>query len=62
MARANVVTYSAALSSCARHAKWEEALGLLKEMKEEGIDPNDYSYSAAMWACVNAKQPKRCGA
>ncbi|CAM9162008.1 unnamed protein product [Discosporangium mesarthrocarpum] len=57
--KANVVTYSAALSACARRHKWKEALRLLQEMQKEGIEPNDYSYSAAMWACINAQEPQR---
>ncbi|CAM9907137.1 unnamed protein product, partial [Ascophyllum nodosum] len=56
---ANVVTYSAAINACARQKRWREALGLLYEMRRDGIKPNDYSYSAAMWACVNADQGKR---
>lgn len=27
----------------------------------QGVEPNDYSFSAAMWACVNANQGKRWG-
>ncbi|CAN0288778.1 unnamed protein product, partial [Ectocarpus sp. 12 AP-2014] len=57
--KANVVTYSAAISACAKEKRWRDALALLAEMRRDGIEPNDYSFSAAMWACVNADEGKR---
>eukprot|EP00903_Cladosiphon_okamuranus_P011015 g10404.t1 len=57
--KANVVTYSAAISACAKERRWKDALSLLAEMRRDGIEPNDYSFSAAMWACVNAGEGKR---
>jgi len=30
-----------------------EALGFLKEMMEEGVEPNSFTYSSALKACAN---------
>ena len=33
--KANVVTYSAAISACAKEKRWKDALSLLAEMRRE---------------------------
>lgn len=36
--------------------RWERALELLDEMKRSGLNPDVYSYSAAISACEKDKQ------
>lgn len=39
--------YNAAVSAMAGSAKWQEALALLGEMRQEGLSPDQHTYSAA---------------
>lgn len=41
------MSYTGALGACGRAGEWEVALRLLKEMREDGVPPNAFSYSAA---------------
>jgi pentatricopeptide repeat protein len=54
MKRANVPrvtrTYEALISCAEKCGKWEEAINLLAEMKEEGIRRSTEVYNSAMWA------------
>ena len=43
--------YNAAISSCEKAAKWEEAVKLLRKMTEKGVEPNVLSYSSVISAC-----------
>ena len=45
-----VITYSAAISACAKGGKREEALGLLREMASK-VERDVITYNAAISAC-----------
>lgn len=47
----DVVSYSTAIMACSRAGNWERALGLLGEMRSEGLAPNSTTFTAAMAAC-----------
>ncbi|XP_050224253.1 pentatricopeptide repeat-containing protein At4g18520, chloroplastic [Mercurialis annua] len=49
----NVVSWTAMISGCAGLGYESEALEFLKEMMEEGVEPNEYTYSSALKACAN---------
>ena len=48
----NVITYSAAVSACAKGSRPEEALQLLREMRRSGLQPNVITYNPAISACA----------
>ena len=50
---ANVVSYSAAASACAKAGKWSQALALLREAVKT-VTPNVILYSAVIFACEKA--------
>ena len=60
MPRANftpdVVSFSSAISACAKSGRWRAALELLDEMQVAGIAPNEVSFNAAMQAVCSARQ------
>ena len=49
--RPDVVSYSTAIMACSRAGNWERALGLLQEMRSDGLAPNSTTFTAAMAAC-----------
>ena len=49
----DVVSWTAIISGCARLGQESEALEFLKEMMEEGVDPNSFTFSSALKACAN---------
>lgn len=38
---------------------WKKALDVLEDMKQNGVIPNDFTYSAAITACGNGGQWER---
>ena len=48
----DVSTYNAAMSACEKCEQWQQALGLLAEMRSVSLLPNLITYSAAISACV----------
>ena len=40
----DVISYNAAISACERDAQWEQALGLLPEMRSSRLEPTVISY------------------
>lgn len=52
------IAYNNAIWACARSKRWEEAVGLVKEMEEAGptsdIYPDHVSFGAAIHACALA--------
>ena len=51
----DVVSYSAAISTCEKGKQWEGALALLQEMVRKELTPNVVSYSSAISACEKGK-------
>jgi pentatricopeptide repeat domain-containing protein 1 len=46
----DVFHFSGAISACKKGGKWKKALELLEEMQAKGVEPNVYTYSAAISA------------
>lgn len=46
--------HSSAIKACGAEGRWEEALGLLKEMQEGGVRPNLITYTGGMYSTVDA--------
>ena len=53
---ANVFSYSACISVCARAKRWEKALLLLSRMESHGHTPDIYSFNSAISACEKGEQ------
>ncbi|AES90055.1 PPR containing plant-like protein [Medicago truncatula] len=53
----DVVSWTAIISGCARLGLETEALEFLREMMEEGVLPNSYTYSSALKACAKLETP-----
>ena len=53
---ANVFSYSACISVCARAKRWEKALFLLNRMEVQSHKPNIHCFSAAISACGKCGQ------
>ncbi|GAV59306.1 PPR domain-containing protein/PPR_2 domain-containing protein [Cephalotus follicularis] len=49
----DVVSWTAIISGCASLGHESKALKFLKEMMEEGVEPNSFTYSSALKACAN---------
>lgn len=49
----DVVSWTAIISGCAHLGHESEAIELLKEMMEDGVEPNAFTYSSALKACAN---------
>jgi pentatricopeptide repeat protein len=47
-----------ALSVLARTGRWSEAMGVLQEMSQHGVEPNDMSFSYVVHACTKAGKTK----
>ena len=50
-----VVSHNAAISTCEKGRRWEEALRLLQEMLQRSLTPDVVSHSAAISACEKGK-------
>lgn len=48
----DVVSWTAIISGCAHLGHESEAIELLKEMMEDGVEPNAFTYSSALKACA----------
>lgn len=48
----DVFSWTALISGCANLGHESEALEFLKEMMEEGVEPNSFTYSSALKACA----------
>ena len=51
----DTISYSAAISACAKGAQWQGAVALWKTMCEDEVWPNMTSYSVAASACEKGK-------
>ena len=47
----NIISWSAAISACARGKYWEVAFRLLEEMMQETLKPNVVSCNSTVGAC-----------
>eukprot|EP00435_Cladocopium_sp_Y103_P027638 s3428_g6.t2 len=54
--KANVITYSAAISACEKGSQWQRALMLLGEMDKKQVPANLITYSAAISACGRGEE------
>eukprot|EP00913_Durusdinium_trenchii_P027254 g25569.t1 len=54
--RQDVISFSAAISSCEKASQWPFALLLFQQMHLAEIVPNNYSYSAAIISCQKGEQ------
>jgi pentatricopeptide repeat protein len=52
---ADTITYTSLISTTEKHARWEEAAGLLDQMRVAGLTPNMYTYSSLI-RCENLEQ------
>ncbi|CAB1098432.1 unnamed protein product [Ectocarpus sp. CCAP 1310/34] len=46
----DVVSYSATIMACSRAGNWERALGLLEQMREDGLEPNSTTFTTMISA------------
>ncbi|KAI5387252.1 pentatricopeptide repeat-containing protein At4g18520, chloroplastic [Lathyrus oleraceus] len=53
----DVVSWTSMISGCGQLGLETEALEFLREMMEEGVSPNSYTYSAALKACAKLEAP-----
>lgn len=44
------------MTACGSSGNWEDAVSLVREMKDKGVPPNFISYSVAISACAKAGQ------
>ncbi|KAK3206296.1 hypothetical protein Dsin_020342 [Dipteronia sinensis] len=51
----NVVSWSAIINGFKHHRDFEKALRLVCLMREDGIDPNEYTFSIALSSCASMK-------
>ncbi|XP_010529188.1 PREDICTED: pentatricopeptide repeat-containing protein At4g18520 [Tarenaya hassleriana] len=51
----DVVSWTAMISGCLSLGHESEALAFLKEMIQEGVEPNPFTYSSALKACANSE-------
>jgi pentatricopeptide repeat protein len=47
----NVILFNVTIAAVAKKGMWKDALELLNEMRDEGLQPDKFSYSSAMTAC-----------
>lgn len=50
----DVVAYTAAIAGCSEAGEYTHAMRLIKTMREEGIQPNVFTFSAVITACASA--------
>ncbi|CAJ1375955.1 unnamed protein product [Effrenium voratum] len=55
-AAANVFSWSATISACAKGSEWSKALGLFALMPEKRVAPNTVTYGAAISACAKGSR------
>ncbi|CAE6189012.1 unnamed protein product [Arabidopsis arenosa] len=51
----DVVSWTAMISGCSSLGHESEALDFLKEMIQDGVEPNPFTYSSALKACANSE-------
>ncbi|KAK4852613.1 hypothetical protein QYF36_025475 [Acer negundo] len=55
LVKRNVVSWSAIINGFKHHRDFEKALRLICLMREDGIDPNEYTFSIALSSCASMK-------
>ncbi|OMO81956.1 hypothetical protein CCACVL1_12127 [Corchorus capsularis] len=48
----NVVTYSSLISACAKSNQGNKAIKLFMKMRNEGIEPNEFTFVSVLSACI----------
>ena len=51
---ANTIAYTAAITGCEYAGEWKEAFFLLNRMRNEGVQPNEFTMAAVISACATA--------
>ncbi|XP_031249489.1 pentatricopeptide repeat-containing protein At2g03880, mitochondrial-like [Pistacia vera] len=51
----NVISWTAIINGCRQHGDFEKALRLFCLMREDGVDPNEYTYTIALASCASMK-------
>lgn len=51
----NVISWTAIINGFKQHGDYEKALGLVCLMREDGIDPNEYTFTVALASCASLK-------
>ena len=57
----DVISYSALISACEKGSQWPLALDLFHSMRFAVVDPNNYSFSAAIISCQKGLVECRIG-
>ena len=55
-----VISFISETSACEKAQQWEQALGLLPEMRCSQLEPDAITYSAAISACEKALKGQQC--
>ena len=55
----NVISYTAATSTCEKGSQWQRALELLEGMSQRDLKADEISYNAVTRACKNGGQWQR---
>ena len=50
----NEVTYNAAVAACEKGGAWQRAIGVLTQMRADGLTPGVRAYTAAISSCASA--------
>ena len=53
---ANIFTYSALISACAKGKQWNKALEVFEDLQRVGIEADAITYSAMISACEKGRQ------
>lgn len=51
--------FLSAISAISRSGRWKEALSIMKQMREDGLNFDEFTYSAAISACGKAGNAKK---
>ncbi|KAJ4725761.1 Pentatricopeptide repeat [Melia azedarach] len=59
LVRRNVISWTAIINGFKQHRDFEKALRLVCLMREDGIDPNEYTFTDALASCARMKNLNR---
>lgn len=55
LAQRNVISWTAIINGFKQHGDYEKALRLVCLMREDGIDPNEYTFTVALASCASLR-------